>query len=94
MFGELWLESLTPVTGLTTVQNGTALALLITLLIDLLIIVATTERRGARILEIIISIDFFMTLLWLYIEWYPSFVGVVIALMFALLGVYIMLGER
>lgn len=94
MFAELWLNSLTPLTGYSTSNTAIMFALLITVIITIFIIAVTNQRQGKVIIEMITVADFTMTLLFLFWGWYPQFVGAVIAILFALIGVYLVLGER
>lgn len=94
MFAEQWLESLTPVTGYNAVNTAILFSLLITFIVSIFIIAVTNQRRGNVILETIVVADFTLTLLFLFMGWYPQFTGAVIALLFALIGVYLVLGER
>lgn len=94
MFAEQWLESLTPVTGYSTVNTAILFSLLLTLIVTIFIVAVTNQRRGNVILEMVVVTDFIMTLLFLFMGWYPQFTGAVIAILFALIGVYVVLGER
>lgn len=94
MFAENWLESLTPVTGYNTANTAIMFSLLITLIVTVFIIAVTNQRRGNVIIEMITVTDFVLTLLFLFWGWYPTFVGAVIAILFALIGVYLVLGDR
>lgn len=94
MFAEQWLESLTPVTGYNTVNTAILFSLLFTFIVTIFIVAVTNIRKGNVILEMIVVTDFTLTLLFLFMGWYPQFTGAVIALLFALIGVYLVLGER
>lgn len=90
MFAQTWIESLNMIFGTETVESGIIVSLLTLICLTVAVVVAASENK--RLMEIVIVTDFLGSLTLTYFKWLPTFTGLVIALVFALLGAWILTG--
>lgn len=90
MFGQEWMESLNMIFGTET--TGTALMISLLVLVSITVAVIIAASRNRQLFPIIIIVDFLTSLLLTIWNWLPTFTGVVIAAIFALLGAWILTG--
>lgn len=84
------MEGCNAIFGTETTATAIIIALLTMISITVLIIVAASKNR--QLFEIIITVDFMASLILTYFGWFPQFMGLVIAAIFALLGAWILTG--
>lgn len=72
--------------GISLSTTGILVALLLTILIDIAVLMLTTRSRGNTQGMALMFVDLAVTILFTVLQWYPLFVGTVIAFVFALLG--------
>lgn len=92
MFAQNWIESLNMIFGTET--NGTAIIVSLLTLVSITVLIIFTASKNRRLFEIVTIVDFLGSLILVFFEWLPSFTGLVIAAIFALLGAWILTGGR
>lgn len=76
--------------GTETAETAIIVSLLTLVCITVSVIMAASKQR--RLMEMVIVVDFISSLTLTYFEWLPTFTGLVIALVFALFGAWIITG--
>lgn len=76
--------------GTTTAQTGVILSFLVLISLSVLVLVALGKEKLK--FEALMLIDLFAELFLIYIGWLPAFVGTVLALIWSLVGAYIIRG--
>lgn len=78
------------ITGTSTQETAIIISLLTLICITVAVVMGAS--KSSRLMEIVLVADFLSTLLLTYFQWLPTFTGLVIALVFALLGAWILTG--
>ena len=87
MIFQNWIDSVSLAFGTELSETAIIIAFLLLISISLLTLIAMGKTRNK--IEALMFIDFFSILLLIYLGWLPLFLGTVMALVFAILGAYI-----
>lgn len=90
MFGQNWIESLNMIFGTETTASAIIISFLILISITVLVIIAASKNR--MLFQIIVVVDFLTAVTLTVFQWLPTFTGIVVAAIFALLGAWILTG--
>lgn len=82
MLWEFWLESAGEALGFTTEQAGIFLSLLLTTIIAFVFILATKAKKVEVVLP---AIMLFGTITFIFLGWFPTWTGSIIALVLAII---------
>lgn len=87
MLFQTWIEAVSMAFGTTTEQTAILVGFLIVICLDVLVLIALGKET--RKFESLTFVDLITVLLLIYVGWLPAFLGTVLALIFALIGAYI-----
>jgi len=84
MLFQEWIEAVSMAFDTNVGGAGIMVSFILLITIDLLILILATERAGIPI----ITVDTILILALVWAQWLPTFTGVVLALLWAILGAY------
>lgn len=85
MLFQEWIEAVSMAFDTNVSGAGIMVSFILIITIDLLILILATEKSGIPI----VLIDTILILALVWAQWLPTFTGVVLALIWALVGAYI-----
>lgn len=87
MLFQTWIEAVSMAFGTTTEQTAILIGFLTIISLDVLVLIALGKESLK--LESLTFVDLIAILLLVYMGWLPVFLGTVLALIFALVGAYV-----
>lgn len=84
MLWQTWIEAVSLAFNTDLVGTGILVSLILIITIDLLVIMLLKDKSSIPLLVI----DFFTVLALVFAQWLPTFTGVVLALIMALIATY------